>query len=164
MSATRIVIKVNQQAARQYVTAPYGPVYQYVEAKAEAVAATARRLAQSASGTLRSSIAQTMYISGMNVFAQVGSRLPYAIFIHEGTGIYGPRHAMIYPLRGRYLVFTPSGSSGAWGQASAGQNAAPAGGKVFARAVRGVPSNPFLYNALVLELPGWTIKRIPATG
>jgi hypothetical protein len=61
----------------------------------------------------------------------VGSSVRYAMLVHNGTGLYGPRHDYIYPKRGRFLVFTPKG-----------------GGVVFARRVAGMKPNPFLKNAL----------------
>jgi hypothetical protein len=80
-------------------------------------------------GQLRSSIF-VRPVDGPNV--QIGTTVAYARLVHDGTGIYGPRHRMIRPVRGRYLVFTPKGGKG----------------KVFARQVRGMPPNPFLKAAL----------------
>jgi hypothetical protein len=163
MSATRIVVTVDQTAVREYVTSPSGPVYRFVEEKAKAVQQSAKRYCPSASGALRNSIDIQMLISAMTVYALVGSRLGYAIYVHEGTGIYGPRHAMIFPVKGKFLVFTPSGgSAGSWGQAGSGSGGA--GGTVFARSVKGIPSTPFLYQAMLAELPGWPVTRIPVSG
>lgn len=61
----------------------------------------------------------------------VGTDVEYALFVHEGTGIYGPRHHMITPKHGKFLVFR-------------GKD----GNLVFARRVKGMPPNPFLANAL----------------
>ena len=54
------------------------------------------------------------------------------MWVHNGTGIYGPARKMITPKRARRLKFKPSGSTRF----------------VYARAVRGMPPNPFLRNAL----------------
>lgn len=71
-------------------------------------------------------------VSGGVPVARVGTNLKYATYVHEGTGIYGPKHTPIVPRNGRFLVFTPRGSSVT----------------VFARSVRGVPPRPFLREAL----------------
>jgi hypothetical protein len=65
--------------------------------------------------------------------ARVGSRERYAMWVHAGTGLYGPTHRPITPKRGAYLVFTPKGARG----------------KVFARSVKGMRPNPYLKDALI---------------
>lgn len=84
-------------------------------------------------GLLRSSILVKPIIVRAAPGAWVGTYAWYALLVHNGTGIYGPRHRMIVPVNGRYLVFTPKGG----------------GGVVFARAVRGMVPNPFLKDALI---------------
>jgi hypothetical protein len=64
--------------------------------------------------------------------ARVGTIVHYARFVHDGTGIYGPKHAPIRPKKSRWLVFTPKGQKS----------------PVFARSVRGMPGTPFLRDAL----------------
>ncbi len=83
-------------------------------------------------GALRASLRNTPVIVGGAPGAQVSAGVWYATLVHDGTGIYGPRHRMITPKHGRYLVFTPKGGKGV----------------VFARAVRGMVPNPFLADAL----------------
>jgi phage gpG-like protein len=83
-------------------------------------------------GRLRSSIGTTVEATAVGPVAVVGTDVEYAIFVHEGVGIYGPRGAVITPTRGRFLVFTPRGAPG----------------PVFARSVRGSPGVPFLRDAL----------------
>jgi hypothetical protein len=83
-------------------------------------------------GLLRASVyARPVRISG-KPGARVGSDVRYARLVHDGTGIYGPRHARITPKRGRYLVFTPKGAQR----------------RVFARSVAGMRPNAFLKDAL----------------
>lgn len=79
-------------------------------------------------GALRASV----YVKALPVGVRIGSRLRYARLVHDGTGIYGPRHRMIRA-KGRFMVFTPRGSSTV----------------VFARQVRGMTPNPFLADALI---------------
>lgn len=64
--------------------------------------------------------------------ARVGSPLRRAVWIHGGTGIYGPRRQPIRPTRAKRLVFKPKGANRI----------------VFARSVKGMKANPFLSDAL----------------
>jgi hypothetical protein len=59
----------------------------------------------------------------------------YARWVHNGTGIYGPRHRPIKPKRAKALRFKGRrfGKSG-W---------------VYARQVKGMKPNPFLEDALI---------------
>lgn len=84
-------------------------------------------------GATRASIYTRPVMTSGGPGARVGATTWYAILIHSGTGIYGPRHRMIRPRKaGGYLVFTPKGGRG----------------KVFVRQVRGMKPNPFLVDAL----------------
>jgi hypothetical protein len=98
-------------------------------------------------GRLRSSINYVVTITPRRVVVNVGSPLEYAIYIHNGTGIYGPKHTPIRPVTAKALKFeTPKGM----GPMRPGQRRAAKGrrGYVFARSVRGVPPSPFLSDAL----------------
>lgn len=83
-------------------------------------------------GRLRASINTQLVVRGGRPVAVVGTNVFYARWVHDGTGIYGPRHRRIVPVRRRRLRFRPHGS----------------GRYVYARSVRGMPGNPFLANAL----------------
>lgn len=83
-------------------------------------------------GRLRASIATVVVTRDGAPAVLVGTNVNYARFVHDGTGLYGPRHAPIRPRRGRYLRFKPRGSR-KW---------------VYARQVKGMRPNPFLTNAL----------------
>jgi HK97 gp10 family phage protein len=95
-----------------------------------AVAAAAQRLAPVRTGTLRNSITATV-IRNFEPKGVVEATAPYALFVHNGTGIYGPRGRPIVPVRARVLAFP-------------GRD----GRMVFARSVRGQRPQPFLTNAL----------------
>ncbi len=83
-------------------------------------------------GRLRASINTQLVIRNGRPVAVVGTNVFYARFVHDGTGIYGPRHRMIRPTRRRFLRFRPAGSRRF----------------VYARQVRGMVPNRFLANAL----------------
>ena len=82
-------------------------------------------------GALSASIKiKQVNIDGAIAF-QVGSELPYARFVHDGTGIYGPKGQMIKPKHAKVLRWQ-----------------GPGGEAIFARQVKGMKPNPFLRDAL----------------
>lgn len=82
-------------------------------------------------GHLRSSIHTTLVtVSGLPA-VQVGTKVFYAVFVHEGTGIYGPTGQPIRPVTARVLSWK-----------------AKNGKRVFAREVKGMQPNPFLRDAM----------------
>jgi hypothetical protein len=83
-------------------------------------------------GRLRASIATVVVTRNNEPAVLVGTNVNYARYVHDGTGLYGPRHTVIRPRRGKYLRFKPRGSR-KW---------------VYARQVKGMRPNPFLANAL----------------
>lgn len=81
------------------------------------------------SGNLRSSTTSTTEGSGTNTVGIVRVTAPYGIHVHEGTGIFGPRHTPIVPRIKRALAFTTGGI------------------KVVRRSVKGQRPNPFVTRA-----------------
>lgn len=101
-----------------------------VESRAKELISTSPKRVNS--GRLRSSI-RAIPIPYMGTFgAAIGTNVYYALWVHDGTGLYGPRHMKITPKRAKYLRFTPKGSSGA----------------IYRRSVKGMKPNPFLRDAL----------------
>src|SRR5438552_1775184 len=75
-----------------------------------------------------------------NLTAIVGTNLEYARYQEEGTGIYGPKKALIYPKNGKFMAFVPYGNV---------VDAGTGGGvAVFARSVKGVKPHWYLKQAL----------------
>lgn len=83
-------------------------------------------------GNLRSRIDARLFSYRWTYGSRIGTNVFYALWVHNGTGLYGPRHMKILPKKGKYLRFVPKGSSEA----------------VFARSVKGMRPNPFLKDAL----------------
>jgi len=82
-------------------------------------------------GALRASIAVVPFRwQGLPAFS-IGTNLKYAMFVHEGTGLYGPKHHLITPTHAQVMVFKVQG-----------------GRKVFTKISRGMPPNPFMKDAL----------------
>lgn len=90
-------------------------------------------------GRLRASIATVVVTRNNEPAVLVGTNVNYALFVHDGTGLYGPKHAVIKPKSGKVLVF-PSKKHG--------KKKGKFKGKVVVRSVKGMPGNPFLTNAL----------------
>lgn len=88
-------------------------------------------------GRLRSSVVTVMVERDGRLAVLVGTNVWYAVLVHGGTGIYGPRRRMIRPTRARRLRFKPQGVSR----------------YVYARQVRGMAPNTFLRSALSAASP-----------
>lgn len=114
--------------------------------RANAVLNAARRGCPVDEGRLRASLTIEYRTGpGGEPIARIGSNLPYAIFVHEGTGLYGPRGTYIYPRSGRFLVWPAKNNSGVGRRRFEGRRTST---YVFARRSRGMPGRPFLLNAL----------------
>lgn len=82
-------------------------------------------------GRLRASITHQLLVVGDKPVGRVGTNVKYARYVHDGTGVYGPRHTPIRPKRAKVLRWTSRG-----------------GQVVFAARSRGMQPNHFLRNAL----------------
>lgn len=146
---SRVVI--DYAALQALLRGPNGPVVRLVNTQSKQVANAARRIAPSKSGRMRSTIGSNVTVEGTKVIGRIGSPLEYALYRHEGTGIYGPKGTPIVPVSAKLLRFP---SSGTFGPLAHGQvKASGAGVIVYARSVRGVPRMPFLVYALEATVP-----------
>ena len=69
-----------------------------------------------------------------------GSRqIGYAAYVEFGTGLYGPRHKLIVPKRGKYLRFPAASTRRLSGSARSGTNKF-----IYARSVKGSRPQPYL--------------------
>ncbi|MFC4328374.1 HK97 gp10 family phage protein [Streptomyces andamanensis] len=145
--AVRVKFEWNEPEIDRLLRAPDGDVATYVRRVAEATRSLAVAMAPVDNGPLRASLRVEMEYSTKHVKAWVYSNLEYALYVHEGTGIYGPKGQPIRPVRAKFLRFearnartTPRGR----------------GNIVFARQVRGARPNRFLLNALKASSP-WPV-------
>jgi bacteriophage HK97-gp10 putative tail-component len=83
-------------------------------------------------GRLRNSIHTVMTTSSGQLVVRVGTGVYYARWVHDGTGLYGPHHMRIRPVRAGALRFVPKGATRA----------------IFRRSVAGMRPNKFLVDAL----------------
>lgn len=81
-------------------------------------------------GYLRSSI-QVQLRASPGLAVRIGTNAWYARLVHDGTGLYGPRHHMIRPKRSKVLRWK-----------------AVDGKTIFAHSVKGMKKNQFLKDAL----------------
>lgn len=88
------------------------------------------------SGRLRSTIKAVPIRKRGAPGSRIGTNVKYAVFVHDGTGIYGPRGMRIKPKTKRYLKFIPKGGNRF----------------VYAKSVKGMRPNPFLVDALPAAL------------
>jgi hypothetical protein len=143
--------QLNQQQIDRILTSPAGPVAKALLVRGYRVQAQARKnLGGGASGPkridtgkLRTSISVQLRRIGTDVLTvRIGTNVRYAIWVHDGTGLYGPLHRVITPKTKRYLRFKPHGSDK----------------YVFAQSVKGMRPNPFLADAL------WAARIGPQAG
>jgi hypothetical protein len=139
-----ISVRIDRAGIERELFGPGGQVYRHITELGEQVQKEARRLAPVDNGRLRNSIDLDVRRTPGHITATVGSPLEYAIYQERGTGIYAGR-GMIQPRRGKYLVFTPKGSSQ----------------PVFARQVRGVPAVHYLEKALKTAQP-YQVRTFPS--
>jgi len=83
-------------------------------------------------GRLRASINTSLVTRDGVPTVLVGTNVRYAMWVHNGTGIYGPSARPIRPRRAQFLRFRPRTSRRF----------------VYARQVKGMKPNAFLKNAL----------------
>lgn len=144
---SRVTITVNDAEVDRLLRSPDGDVGQAVRRVVLATRNLAVSMAPVDDGPLRASLRTKFEYGTRAVKGWVYSDLEYSIYVHEGTGIYGPKGQPIRPKRGQYLVFearnartTPRGR----------------GNLVFAREVRGQRPNRFLLRALQAASP-WPV-------
>lgn len=138
--------QLSPAAIRAFVTSPSGGIYQGILARGLRVETRAKRnLAGGSSGPkridtgrLRSSITTIMVIRNGLPAALIGTNVKYAIFVHGGTGLYGPLHHLIRPRSRKVMRFRAKGGSRGRGR----------GGIVYTRYSRGMQANKFLRDAL----------------
>jgi hypothetical protein len=135
MADNRVQLKLGDfQYRPAELTERGGPVYQGLQRAGRKVVDLAKRqLTDNGhvdTGKLRNSITYEIVKGPKGLTCLVGTRMKYALYLHEGTANKGA--GRIYPLRARVLRFRPKGSATV----------------VFAESVRGVKPFPFLVKAL----------------
>jgi hypothetical protein len=138
-------LKLDQAAINNLLQSKSGPVAIEVIKRSNRVLNKARRLCPVDEGRLRASLAFELR-QGENgdLVGRVGTNVEYAVYVHEGTGIYAGR-GMITPKRGKFLAWPVKNNSGQGNRRYKGGSTQK---YAFARRVKGQPGKPFLRNAL----------------
>lgn len=150
--AARARVVVNDAALAALLTGRNGPVVADLQRRGRNVANEAKRLCPVDQGRLRASITTELVVVAGVPTVRIGTNVAYARFVHEGTGLYGPRGAVIRPRSARVLSWptrstTPARVTKSGKRRAASRRQVP-DGKAFARYTRGVRPRPFLRNAL----------------
>lgn len=140
MATVSFTQRLNTSAIKQQLQSPNGGVMREMLHRGLLVETQAKRNLGGTpghprrvdNGLLRSSVHTAVVSIGGQPWVVVSTNIHYARWIHDGTGIYGPRHRYITPRRAKRLRFRPKGSSR----------------YIYARKVAGIKPNPFLRDAL----------------
>ena len=131
---------MNPVAVNKLLHSPVGPVARDLIKRGVRVQTRARRNLGGSTGVgpkrvdtglLRASIATQLRTDGTELAVRVGTNVRYSRWVHDGTGIYGPRGLPIRPKHKKFLRWYSKG-----GQA------------IFRRQVAGMKPNPYLKAAL----------------
>lgn len=134
--AVRTSHKLNRQQIAFILASSAGPVAKDLFRRGKNVEGAAKKnLSRSPqridTGRLRSSIDTQLYSLGGMTVVRVGTNVFYALFVHDGTGIFGPKGTYIYPKTAPWLTW--KNKKGQW---------------QVAHRVKGMRPNPFLKNAV----------------
>lgn len=142
---SNVQLKLDQGEIAKLMRDANGPAWQATNRAGNTVKNKARQLAPVDQGGLRGSIALEMRNEDGPV-AYVGSNLPYAIYVHEGTGIHAKKNPRpIVPVRAKALRWASKNNSGSGRRRYSGGRTA---GYTFSKSSKGSPGRPFLLNAL----------------
>lgn len=140
----KVTVKINRDELRVLLGSPQGDVYQDLWRRANRVLNRARQLVPVDQGTLRASLHVEPRRTGSLPTMAIGSNLPYALWVHEGTGVYAGG-GRITARSGGLLRWPAKNNSGSGRRRYKGGATA---GYVFARSIRGMKGTPYLKDAL----------------
>lgn len=151
-------VQINDAALNELLRGPGGAVVNYMNDLGREVRNEAVRRCPVDEGRLRSSIQNTTTVDGNMITTRVGTNVEYALFVHNGTGIYGPA--------GKRIEVSPGKKAMRFMPKKGGKPGTGKGGAVFVKWVSGSRANPFLTDALraVLQPKGWPIIYRRPTG
>lgn len=143
-----VTVVLDNAAIQSIFQSPTGMTARYLIRRGAVIQSRARRNLDGGTGSgpkrvdtglLRSTIYSELVTVNGNLRIRVGSRRHYAYFVHEGTGIYGPKKTKIFPKTSKVMV---------WKSAMYGHKKGKFVGKVTARSTKGMRGNKFLTEAL----------------
>jgi hypothetical protein len=136
MAKAKITLVRNQAELALLLTSPTGGVAKDMFRRGTNVQNKAKKNLENDprridTGNLRSDIHVQLLSLGGKPAVRVGFNLFYGVFVHEGTGIYGPKGTPIVPRVSTYLRWRTK-----------------KGQYMYAKSVKGMRPNPFLKNAM----------------
>jgi hypothetical protein len=143
---------IDVAALNALINGPSGGVVRDLLRRGLRVQTAAKRKCPANFGRLRGSITPQLVFTaelGSKVpVMEVGTNVRYALAVHNGTGIYGPRATPIRPVKGRYLVFTIRGGPKRNAQGQFIKGSKTGNRVIFAKEVKGQKGVPYLKDAL----------------
>ncbi|MBA9005934.1 HK97 gp10 family phage protein [Thermomonospora cellulosilytica] len=134
-------VRLDRAALDRLLRQPGGPVHDHVTALTRRTETRAKLNIRVRTGTTRASITSSVRTRGTLVIGRVWTPSKVGWWLHEGTGIYGPRGRPIRPVRAQFLRFEVGGRI------------------VYARQVRGMPGDQWLVRALRQTVPYPVVER-----
>lgn len=145
MARVNVATRVDRAGIAALMRGPNGAAAQAAIIKGQRVLNAARQTCPVDEGRLRASLTMEVVTIGDVVTTRIGSNLEYIVYVHEGTGIYGPHGTRIVPRNATVLRWPVKNNSGTGRRRYRGGQTA---NFAFARSVKGVKGRPFLREAL----------------
>ncbi len=141
-------VQIDAAALRELLAGPTGPVWNDIRRRGNRVLMQAKANTPKDTGVLKNSLIMEMVIDRGVPVARVGSNLKYAIYVHEGTGLYGPRKRYIRPVQAKVLRWP--GINNAYKQTGGNRRykAGRTANYTYSMKSKGFPGRPFLRDAL----------------
>ena len=137
-------VKLSASELRALGQSLAGPVAKDILMRSNKVRNKALRLAPVDQGRLRQSITVEVRAEGGTIVGRVGTNVKYAMWVHEGTGIYAGR-GYITPKNAKVLRWPVKNQSG---QGRRRYKAGKTANYAYAKRVKGMKGRPFLRDAL----------------
>lgn len=153
----RVRVRINQAEYVRLTQSAAGPVVRQAEQIKRRTVNGAKRNVKVDDGHLRSSIDGNVTVYPGRVVMRAGSPLDYGLYLHEGTGLYGPKKRVIRPLnpaKTKALRFEVK-TAGHGGRVLAKGNRLV----VFAKFVRGIKPDKWLVRAFRDACPYPVVER-----
>lgn len=128
-------VRLDAAAINRFLTARDQPIVTWLAKKGLEAVGHAQRHCPVDTGNLRSKITYEVRSQGGVPIIVIGTNVSYARYVHDGTGLYGPRQTRIIPVSKKALAFT-------WKRAPFPPNGR--GGKHVFASVRGMKGVPYL--------------------
>jgi hypothetical protein len=128
-------VRLDRAAMDRLLRRPGGPVHNHIAELTRRTETRAKLNIRVRSGATRASITSSVRTRGTLVVGRVWTPSKVGYWLHEGTGIYGPRGRPIRPVRAQFLRFEVGGRV------------------VYACRVRGMPGDRWLVRALEASVP-----------